>query len=509
MSGSPASEPVLEVHRVTKEFPGVVANRDINLVLGRGEILAVLGENGAGKSTLMHIIYGMYRPTRGEVRIRGRSLLARSPRDAIAAGIGMVHQHFQLVPNMSVLENIILGKETLRAGQLDIRHAAQEIAQLSLRYNLEIEPYRMVGDLPVGMRQRVEIVKTLYRHADILILDEPTAVLTPQEIEDLFAIMRRLRAQGTSIIFITHKLKEVMATADRIMVLRQGQVAGETAPDATTEAELATMMVGREVLLSVRKEPRPPGPSVLSLQQVQVLRDSGQPAVRDVSLEVHAGEIVGLAGVQGNGQSELIEAVTGLRHPSAGRILLEDWDITHASPRQITQRGATCHVPEDRHAFGMVDDFSIAQNLVLNQYHRAPFARHGFLQHNALWAHAEKLARQFDIRLVSVGQKAGSLSGGNQQKMVVAREFRPHLKLLVAAQPTRGIDVGSIEFIHNRIVQQRDAGVAVLLASYELEEILALSDRIAVMFQGRIIGVLQGDRADRNRLGLLMAGIPA
>ena len=509
MPESPSRAPVLEVRRVSKDFPGIRANADISFALGPGEILAVLGENGAGKSTLMNVIYGLYRPTQGELRVRGQRLRARSPRDAIAAGIGMVHQHFQLIPAMSVLENVILGQETVKAGQLDVPQAAQAIVRLSQRYNLEIQPQRLVASLPVGMRQRVEIVKALYRHADILILDEPTAVLTPQETEGLFAVMRRLAAQGTSIIFITHKLREVMTVADRILILRQGRVAGETTPRATTETQLAAIMVGRAIAPVVSKAARPAARQpVLALRNVRVLNETGAPAVQDVSLEVAAGEIVGLAGVQGNGQSELLEAIVGLRHPQAGRMTLDGWDIARASPRQIAQRGACGHVPEDRHAFGLVESFSVSENLILNQYGRAPFSRLGVLRANVLQRHAAAAAARFDIRLVNVDQPAGNLSGGNQQKTVVAREFRPDLKLLVAAQPTRGIDVGAIEFIHNQIVQQRNRGVAVLLASYELDEIMALSDRIAVMFQGRIIGIVPGDKADRNRLGLLMAGVP-
>ncbi len=504
-----AATPVLEVRHISKAFPGVMANRDITLSLGQGEILAVLGENGAGKSTLMNIIYGLYQPTAGEIRLQGQPWTARSPRDAIASGIGMVHQHFQLVPNMTVWENIVLGQETIRHGQLDMRQAIRDLVQLSRQYKLDIDPGQTVENLPVGLRQRVEIVKALYRQARILILDEPTSVLTPQEIESLFAIMRLLRDQGTSIIFITHKLKEVMAIADRIVVLRQGQVAGETTPRACTESDLAAMMVGRTVMLATPKDDRTPGPPVLAVQNLRVTRDTGGTAVQDVSFDLHAGEILGIAGVQGNGQTELIEALTGLRSLQAGRISLQGRDITHASPRFLNQKGAACHVPEDRHAYGMVDGFTVAQNLILNRYHAAPFARYGMLQRRAIQAHAQDLAARFDIRLADVGQRAGSLSGGNQQKMVVAREFRAGLALLIVAQPTRGIDVGSIEFIHRQIVQQRDAGVAVLLASYELDEIMTLSDRIAVMFEGRIMGIVQGKRTDRNQLGLLMAGVPA
>ncbi len=509
MPATTSTPPVLEVSHITKQFPGVVANQDISLTLGQGEILAVLGENGAGKSTLMNIIYGLYPPTHGEIRVQGQPLVARSPRDTIAAGIGMVHQHFQLIPNMTVWENIILGQETLRWGQLDARQACRELIQLSRQYQLQIDPNQRVEALPVGMRQRVEIIKALYRQARILILDEPTSVLTPQETDSLFTIMRLLRNQGASIIFITHKLREVMAIADRIVVLRQGRITGETAPHQCTEADLATMMVGRKVMLTTPKDMRAPGPPVLSVQNLHVTLDTGAPAVQDVSFDLHAGEILGLAGVQGNGQTELIEALTGLRPVQHGHVWLHQRDITHASPRFRAQQGAMGHVPEDRHAYGMVTGFTVAQNLILNRYRTAAFARHGMLNRAAIQAHATDQATRFDIRLVDVDQRAGSLSGGNQQKMVVAREFRSDLTLLIIAQPTRGIDVGSIEFIHQQIVQQRDAGIAVLLASYELDEIMALSDRIAVLFAGRLMGIVRGDKTDRNQLGLLMAGVPA
>ncbi len=509
MRSAAATSPILEVRHISKVFPGVRANRDIHLALDEGEILAVLGENGAGKSTLMNIIYGLYRPTNGEIRVDGVTLTAHSPRDAIDAGIGMVHQHFQLVPNMTVWENIVLGQEPVSFGQLDVRRVTRDLLALSRQYRLDIDPQQVVEELPVGMRQRVEIVKALYRQARILILDEPTAVLTPQEIESLFAVMRLLREQGTSIIFITHKLREVMAIADRIVVLRRGEVVGETTPQQCTESELATMMVGRTVMLNTPKDSRQPGPPVLSVQNLSVVIEPGKTVVEDVSFDLYAGEILGIAGVQGNGQSEMIEAITGLRPIRNGHILLQQRDITHASPRHIALRGALGHVPEDRQAYGMVANFTVAQNLILNRYYRSPFARHLMLDRTTIQTHAENLVTHFDIRLADIDQMAGSLSGGNQQKMVVAREFRSDLTVLVIAQPTRGIDVGSIEFIHQQIVQQRDAGVAVLLASYELDEIMALADRIVIMFKGRIMGMVQGGKTDRNQLGLLMAGVPA
>lgn len=499
--------PVLEVRNITKLFPSVVANENISLKLYRGEILALLGENGAGKSTLMNIIYGLYQPTVGEILVNDRPVVMHSPNDAIALGIGMVHQHFQLVPVMTVAENIMLGSETVKNGFLDTRTVAHRISELSHRYHLDLDPYAIIEDLPVGLRQRVEIVKTLYRNADILILDEPTAVLTPQEIEGLFEIMALLRSQGKSIIFITHKLKEVLRVADRIAVLRQGRLVGEADPKTATQETLAAMMVGREVILTVDKQPATPGEVVLELQDVVAKDDLGQPALRGVSLTVRSGEIVGVAGVQGNGQTELVEAITGLRKVESGRIWIDGQDMTNASPRRITEQGQSSHVPEDRHTYGMIDSYSVADNLVLDTYYRAPFVNGLTINQQAIRQHAERLVEEFDVRTPSVLTAGGSLSGGNQQKMVVAREFGRPLKLLIAAQPTRGIDVGSIEFIHNQLIAKRDAGVAVLLVSSELDEIMALADRIAVMYKGEIIAVVPRDEATREGLGLLMAGV--
>ena len=504
-------QPVLEVRGVTKHFPGVVANRNIDLDLFPGEILAVLGENGAGKSTLMNIIYGLHPPTAGSIRVGGRQLACRSPRDAIAAGVAMVHQHFQLVPTMTVLENIVLGAETTRRGILDPATAERDVDELCQRFGgqLDINPHAVIDDLPVGMRQRVEIVKALYRGARILVLDEPTAVLTPQETGSLFQIMRGLRNQGTGIIFITHKLKEVLDVADRIVVLRQGTVVGYERPDATTEQALAAMMVGRVPSPTVPKAAGVPGPPTLQVANLTVHRDDGTTAVDRISFEVRQGEILGLAGVQGNGQTELIEALTGLRPVTSGTIRLNGRDTTHASARRVGREGGTGHIPEDRHAHGMVEGFSVARNLVLNLCNRPPFTRWGLLRLAAIRDHAKRKVTAFDIRTTSLEQPMGSLSGGNQQKLVAAREMRDGLQLLIAGQPTRGVDVGSVEFIHHQIVQQRDTGRAVLLASYDLDEILALADRIAVMFEGRLIGLSPTAQVDRNRLGLLMAGIPA
>ncbi len=499
--------PVLEVRGITKKFPGVIANQDVNLKLYRGEILALLGENGAGKSTLMNIVYGLYHPTEGEILVNGKVVTMNNPKDAIALGIGMVHQHFQLVPVMTVAENIMLGSESVKNGLLDTRSVAKRITELSQRYNLDVDPYAIIEDLPVGMRQRVEIVKTLYRNADILILDEPTAVLTPQEIEGLFEVMALLKSQGKSIIFITHKLKEVLRVADRIGVLRGGKVVGEADPKTATQASLAALMVGREVILTVDKEPAQPKDVVLKVEGLSAKTDLGDTALRNVSFDVRAGEIVGIAGVQGNGQTELVEVISGLRRADSGRITINQADMTNASPRAITQAAASCHVPEDRHTYGMVAAYPISQNLVLNTYNLEPYAYGINVNEKAIRAHATELVKQYDVRTPSIDTAGGSLSGGNQQKMVVAREFSRELNLLIAAQPTRGIDVGSIEFIHNQIVEKRDSGVAVLLVSAELDEIMALSDRIAVMYKGEIIDIVPRAQATREGLGLLMAGV--
>ena len=499
--------PVLEARNITKRFPGVTANQNVNLVLHKGEILALLGENGAGKSTLMNIIYGLYQPTEGEILVNGQPVRMRSPKDAIALGIGMVHQHFQLVPVMTVVDNVMLGSESVRGAFLNREAAAARITELSDRYGLAVDPYALVEDLPVGVRQRVEIIKALYRQADILILDEPTAVLTPQEIEGLFAVMDLLRKQGKSIIFITHKLKEVLRVANRIGVLRRGEVAGQADPKTATQASLAALMVGREVILEVEKSPAHPGAAILEIGNLSASDDLGGPALRGISLSVHAGEIVGVAGVQGNGQTELVEVLTGLRTVQSGSVHIGGKDMTNASPRRITEEGQSCHVPEDRHAYGMVDSYAIADNLVLNTYYLPPYARGITVNRAAIEANATALVEKFDVRTPSIHLSGGSLSGGNQQKMVVAREFSRPIQLLIAAQPTRGIDVGSIEFIHQQIVAKRDEGIAVLLVSSELDEILALSDRIAVMYKGEIIDIVDRDVATRQMLGLLMAGV--
>ncbi len=499
--------PALEVKNITKQFPGVLANDKVSLTLEKGEIHALLGENGAGKTTLMNMVYGLYNPDSGQIFIDGQETVVRNPHDAIAKGIGMVHQHFMLIPVFTVAENIILGNETVKGLTLDRAAAAKRIRELSKQYGLEVDPDAIVKDLPVGVQQRVEIVKALYRNAKILILDEPTAVLTPQEGEDLFRIMRGLAQRGVSIFFITHKLKEVLAVVDRITVLRGGRVVGETRPSQTDENGLAAMMVGREVNLVVDKGPANPKGAVLTVDNLIVKDHRDQEAVRGASFEVRAGEVLGIAGVQGNGQTELVEALTGLSHTAGGKVTLAGKDVTNASPRQMINHG-TAHVPEDRHQFGMVLSYPIADNLVLCSYTQPPFARGLMMNDTAIEENAKKLVTQYDVRTPSVYTLGQALSGGNQQKVVVAREFSRPIKLLIVAQPTRGLDVGSIEFIHKRIIEQRDSGVAVLLVSAELDEIMALSDRIAVMYRGKIVATVDAKAATREQLGLLMAGVP-
>jgi len=498
--------PVLELRGITKAFPGVLANDHIDLTLEQGEVHALLGENGAGKSTLMNILYGLYDPDEGEIYVRGQKATIRGPNDAIALGIGMVHQHFMLVPVLTVTENVMLGVEETRGIFLDRRTATNRIKEISEQYHLNIDPYAYIKDLPVGLQQRVEIIKLLYRDADILILDEPTAVLTPQEVRELFRIIEALLAKGASVIFISHKLDEVMEIADRITVLRGGRVVGTTTPAETSEEELAAMMVGRQVLLEVDKEPAKPGETVLEVRDLYVSTELGAPAVRGVSFDVRAGEILGVAGVQGNGQTELVRALTGLLKVDAGTIRIGGEDVTNASPRKILDVGVA-HVPEDRQADGLVLSFPVAENFILNTYNKEPFASSGRLQEQVILSHAEELVKEFDVRTPGVLTPVKNLSGGNQQKVIVAREFSRPIRLLIAAQPTRGIDVGSIEYIHKRIIQKRDEGTAVLLVSSELDEVMSLSDRIAVMFAGQIIGIVDADKVTREEIGLMMAGV--
>ncbi len=501
--------PVLELRGITKTFPGVLANDQIDLVLNEREILALLGENGAGKTTLMNILYGLYTPDEGEIFIRGKKVEIQGPEDAIQQGIGMVHQHFMLIPVFTVTENVMLGVESMRYGPfLDRTAAAERIREISMRFGLDVDPDALVEDLPVGIQQRVEIIKVLYREADILILDEPTAVLTPQEVDEFFKVVRSLVDQGKSVIFITHKLKEVLAIADRIAVLRAGRVVGTAKPDEATEASLATMMVGRDVILKVDKKRSDPGPVVLNIENLCVKDDREIVAVDEVSLQLRAGEILGIAGVQGNGQTELVEALTGLRKTESGKVIILGSDTTNATPREITELGVA-HVPEDRQKDGLVLSFPVEDNLVLSTYYVQPFANGIILHQEEIEKAATERVDLFDVRTPGVTTPVSNLSGGNQQKVIVAREFSRPIQLLIASQPTRGLDVGSIEYIHNRIIEKRDAGCAVLLVSPELDEVISLSDRIAVMYKGRIVAILPSSEATKEHLGLLMAGVNA
>jgi simple sugar transport system ATP-binding protein len=484
----------------------VLANDHVDFDLRAGEIHALLGENGAGKTTLMNILYGLYHADSGEILVGGKAASIHTPKDSISLGIGMVHQHFMLIPVFTVAENVMLGEETVLRGVLDRKTVEAKVLDLSHKYGLDVNPQALVGQLAVGVQQRVEIVKTLYRNAHILILDEPTAVLTPQEADDLFRIMRELTKRGVSIIFITHKLKEVLAVADRITVMRSGHVVGTTTPHETNEAKLASMMVGREVILTVQKGAAKPGDQVLEVRDLHVQDDRGLDVVRGVSFQVRAGEILGVAGVQGNGQTELAEALAGLRPAKSGRFILAGQDLTHDPPRPITEAGLG-HIPEDRQRHGLVLSYTVADNMVLCSYYLPPFARGVILQQAAVDANARRLIDEYDVRTPSPYVPTSTLSGGNQQKVIVARELSRPVKLLLASQPTRGLDVGSIEYIHKQIVVMRDRGVGVLLVSAELDEILALSDRIAVMYRGQIMATLEVADADKGTLGLLMAGI--
>jgi simple sugar transport system ATP-binding protein len=495
----------LELEGITKRFGALVANDNIDLTVEPGEIHCLLGENGAGKSTLMNVLFGLLRPDSGEIRVDGKEVHFADPGDAIAQGIGMVHQHFMLVPVFSVAENVVLGFEPTKAlGFLDRKAAREEIRKLSTEFGLEVDPDAIVEHLPVGLQQRVEILKALLRDVSLLILDEPTAVLTPQETEGLFTIMRSLAASGRSILFITHKLKEVLAVADRITVVRQGRVVGTTTPAETSEEGLATMMVGRNVDLVVRKEAAKPGAAVLEVAGLTLTDERGVRTVDDVELTVHAGEVVALAGVQGNGQTELAEALLGLHPVRAGTISLDGTDITGVSPRRALRAGIA-YIPEDRQLEGLVLNMSIADNLVLDLHNQAPYAHYGARNLTVVHDSAERKLGEFDIRATSVDTPVGTLSGGNQQKVVAARELSRPVKLVVASQPTRGLDVGSIEYVHRRIIEERNRGVAVLLISSELDEILALADRVAVMFRGAVVGIVPPS-AGRERIGLMMAG---
>ncbi len=511
--------PALEAKHITKQFPGVLANDAVTLGIQPGEIHVLLGENGAGKSTLMNILYGLEQPDQGEIRVNGRLVQFSSPKDAIAQGIGMVHQHFMLVPVFSVIENIVLGVERSQhswrwlgklglgqLGKLDRRSPARKIQALADQLSLNVDLQARVADLPIGVQQKVEIIKSLYRDATVLILDEPTAVLTPPEVVELFGLLRSLAQQGLAIILITHKLKETLAIADRISVMRQGKMIGTVDPQTTSESQLAEMMVGRAVLLEVEKPPAMPGAVVLQVQDLYVQDDRHHTAVDGINLTLYEGEILGIAGVQGNGQTELAEAVAGLRSPNAGYITILGQDCTHSTPRQLVELGVA-HVPEDRGKNGIVKRYSLADNAALCTYYKPPLAKGLVLRPSTIARQASQLIQEFDIRPPNPQAPAGSLSGGNQQKLILARELSRGAKLLLANQPTRGVDVGAIELIHRRIIAARSQGVAVLLISSELDEILSLSDRVAVMCRGKVLDTLPIAEASRERVGALMAGM--
>ena len=496
---------VLELRGITKRFPGIVANDGIDFELRRGEVHALLGENGAGKSTLMNVLYGLYAPDEGEIRVAGEPVSSGSPKEAIEHGIGMVHQHFMLIPVMTVAENIVLATEPTRRGVfLDLDSAVERVRELSDRFGLAVDPRARIESITVGQQQRVEILKALYREAGILILDEPTAVLTPQEARELFEVVESLTRQGKSIIFISHKLKEVLAVADRITVLRRGKRIETIERAGATETGLARLMVGREVLLRVDKRQAAPGEPLLRVAELSVVGERGFEAVRGVTFDVHAGEIVGIAGVDGNGQSELIDAVTGLRRSQLGRIVVGGRDMSRGGAKDLLDAGVG-HIPEDRQLRGLVLDFSLAENIALHDYDKAPDSRFGWLFPSRLIARARRLLQEFDVRGGGPQTRAGALSGGNQQKVVIAREVSRDPRVLVAAQPTRGLDVGAIEFVHRRLVEERDEGRAILLVSLELDEILSLSDRILVLYEGSIVGEY-GPDVSEEELGVAMTG---
>jgi ABC-type uncharacterized transport system ATPase subunit len=498
----------LELRGITKHFGDLVANDAIDLSVDSGEIHALLGENGAGKSTLMNILYGMHHPDSGQILIDGVERTFHGPRDAIAAGIGMVHQHFMLIPVFTVAENVMLGHEWTHRpfGRLSRATARRRVRELSDRYGLEVDPDALISDLPVGIQQRVEVLKALSRDARVLILDEPTAVLTPREIDDLMRIMRELAAAGKAIVFITHKLREVRATADRTTVIRRGRVIGEV-PPGSSEAEMARMMVGRDVVLTVPKNDAKPARAVLRIRDLVVCDDRGHEAVDHVSLDVCAGEIVAIAGVQGNGQEEFVECLIGLRPGVSGSVLLNGVETTTLTPRQILDSGVG-YVPEDRQRDGVVGAFSVAENLALDIYCRPPFSRGMRVLRSELEENARQRIAEFDIRATSSRVPAATLSGGNQQKIVIARELSRPLTLIIASQPTRGLDVGAREFIHRRLIAERDGGAAVVIVSTELDEVMGLADRIAVIYRGGIVGLVPGD-ASREAVGLMMAGVAA
>jgi len=498
-------EYIIEMLNIRKEFPGIVANDNITLQLRKGEIHALLGENGAGKSTLMNVLFGLYQPEQGEIRVKGKPVKITNPNIANDLGIGMVHQHFMLVEPFTVTENIILGKEKTVRGKIDLKQAEKEVQEISECYGLAVDPQAKIADISVGMQQRVEILKTLYRGAEILIFDEPTAVLTPQEIQELIQIMKTLIKEGKSIILITHKLKEIMEVCDRVTVIRKGVGIGTVNVNETNPNELASLMVGREVVFKTEKKPAVPKQAVLEIKDLHVKDARGIPAVNGLNLEIRAGEIVGIAGVDGNGQTELLEAITGLRKSENGSILINGKEVKNLPPRKVTESGVG-HIPQDRHKHGLVLDFPIGENMVLQTYYRRPYSNGGVLNYKEIYKKANHLIKEFDVRTPSEFTLARALSGGNQQKAIIGREVDRDPDLLIAAQPTRGLDVGAIEFIHKRLIEQRDKGKAVLLLSFELDEIMNVSDLIAVIYEGQIVAVVDPKQTTEQELGLLMAG---
>jgi len=498
-------EKVIEMRGITKIFPGIIANDNVNFELRKGEIHVLLGENGAGKTTLMNILYGLYQPDKGEIYVNGKKVDIKGPSDAIALGIGMVHQHFMLVHNFTVAENIILGSEPKVGLKIDYKKAVNDVKELADKYGFKVDPNSIIEDITVGQQQKVEILKALYRGAEILILDEPTAVLTPQEIEELGQILKNLVKEGKSIILITHKLKEVMNMSDRVTIIRRGKIIDTVNTKDVDMDTLAEMMVGRKVNLVVQKDPPKVGDVVLKIENLEALDHRKLPKLKGVNLEVRAGEILGIAGVDGNGQTELVEVITGLRKATGGKVILNGQDITNKTPKEIIEAGIS-NIPEDRHKHGLVLKFSLIENAVLGQHDKEPFSKGILMNYNKIREYAKKLIDDFDVRTPSEEVHAGALSGGNQQKFIAAREITKDPYLLIATQPTRGLDVGAIEYIHKRLVEERDKGKAVLLVSLELDEVMALSDRIAVMYDGKIVGILDADKTNEMELGILMAG---
>lgn len=498
-------EYVIEMLNIRKEFSGFVANDNITLQLKKGEIHALLGENGAGKSTLMNVLFGLYQPEQGEIKVNGKTVKITDPNVANDLGIGMVHQHFMLVDTFTVTENIILGKETTKGGVIDIKTAEEEVRKISERYGLAVDPQAKISNISVGMQQRVEILKTLYRGAEILIFDEPTAVLTPQEIKELIQIFKTLIKEGKSIILITHKLKEIMEVCDRVTVIRKGKGIGTVNVDETNPTDLASLMVGRDVEFKTEKTEAKPGAVVLEIDNLNVKDSRGVQAIKGLKLSVRAGEILGIAGVDGNGQTELIEAITGLRKSDSGAVKINGKDVLNLPPRKVTESGLG-HIPQDRHKHGLVLNYTIGENMVLQTYYQKPFSKSGVMNFNKIYDKARALISEFDVRTPSEFTLARALSGGNQQKAIIGREVDRNPDILIAAQPTRGLDVGAIEFIHRRLIEQRDNGKAVLLVSFELDEIMNVSDRIAVIYEGEIVAIVDPKTTTEQELGLLMAG---